>query len=221
MAVLGFAGGRSREESTQREATTRGTLTMAAWTAPSHWRTRPAQTQGGCLIRTLRRAGLVTAILMLLGGSAGAVVAQEGDQNAEAAYFGGSSGVPEIVTPPEVTTTPEGVMQIRGVSGVQANTMDDPRFSGTETWIMNEDHYGDVVGPAWGTSHIENEDGSWSGTFRGILLPDGSATYFGTYVGEGGYEGLSVACVTSTDGISGFGGDCVLYPGAVPDLTSE
>lgn len=169
-------------------------------------------------MRTSRISLVGTVILALLGGAGDVVVGQDADEAAAAVHFSGTSDAPEIITPPEVTTTPEGVSQIRGVSGVQTNTMDDPRFSGTETWVINEDHYGDVVGPAWGTSHIENEGGSWSGTFRGILFPDGSASYFGTYVGEGGYEGLSVACVTSSDGVTGFVGDCVLYPGAVPDL---
>jgi hypothetical protein len=34
-----------------------------------------------------------------------------------------------------------------------------------------------------GTTRLENEGGAWLGQYRGVILPDGSATYGATYVG--------------------------------------
>ena len=42
-------------------------LVMAAWTAPSHWRTRPAQ-KVGLVMRALRLSLVGTVILSLAGG---------------------------------------------------------------------------------------------------------------------------------------------------------
>ena len=162
-------------------------------------------------MRTMRSSLAGTATVMLLVVPVGAVIAQD-----EAGYFTGTTTGTEIVEPPVVTTTADGVTQVRGVVGEQTLTMEDPRLSGTERFVHNEDHYGDVVGPVWGTSRIENDGGAWVGSYRGLMLVDGSATYFGTYVGADGYEGLSAACVSTSDGTSGFTGECVVYPGAVP-----
>lgn len=159
-------------------------------------------------------AGAVTVVLLVL--PVGVVTAQD-----EAGYFTGTTTGTEIVEPPEVSTTADGVTQIRGVVGEQTLTMEDPRLSGTERFVHNEDHFGDVVGPVWGTSRIENDGGAWVGSYRGLMFADGSATYFGTYVGEDGYEGLSAACVSTSDGTSGFTGECVIYPGPVPDLDAS
>jgi hypothetical protein len=167
-------------------------------------------------MRTLRLCLAGVAVAVLVSALSTAAIAQDADMEPSAVYFSGSSGTPEITVGPEVTTTPDGVTQVRGVTGVQTNTFDDTRFSGTETWVHNEDHYGDVTGPVWGTSRVENDDGSWAGMYQGVILPDGSATYVGTYVGEGGHEGLSVICASTSDGVSGFKGDCVLFPGSVP-----
>ncbi len=163
-------------------------------------------------MRTLRLTLVAVALALPVGGN-GAVVAQD-----EAVHFSGTTTDTEIVSPPEVSTSPEGVMQVRDVVGVQTLTMGDDRFSGTETFVHSEDHYGDVVGPVWGTSRIENDGGAWVGTYRGVMLPDGSATYLATYAGEDGYEGLSVTCASTSDGVSGFSGECVLFPGSVPDI---
>ena len=49
---------------------------MAAWTAQSHWRTRPAHEKGD-VMRTLRLALAGAATLTLLAGLGGAVLAQD------------------------------------------------------------------------------------------------------------------------------------------------
>jgi len=60
---------------------THGLLTMVAWTAPSHWRNRPAHVKGGTFMRTLRMActGVVAVALLL------ALVAPAAAQETEAA----------------------------------------------------------------------------------------------------------------------------------------
>ncbi len=166
-------------------------------------------------MRTLRLALAATVVLVLLGGLGGLAVAQEeAPAPVVAVHASGSTSASEIASP-TITTLPNGATRIT-VTGHWTLTMDDPRFSGTETFIHTEDHYGETVGPALGTTRLENEGGAWVGQYRGVILPDGSATYVGTYVGEGGYEGLSAACSSHSDG-AGAKGDCILYPGPVPE----
>ena len=176
----------------------------------------PETSEGGNLMRTLRLSLVGTVILMLLGGLSGAVVAQsETLAPVEAVHATGSTSASEIPLP-TITTLPNGATRIT-VNGHWVLTMDDPRFSGTETFIHTEDHYGETVGPVFGTTRLENEGGAWLGQYRGVILPDGSATYVGTYVGVGGYEGLSAACSSHSDG-AGAKGDCILYPGPVSEI---
>jgi len=167
-------------------------------------------------MRTLWLSQAGTVILVLLGGLSSVVMAQSETQApVEAVHATGSTSASEI-SAPTITTMPNGATRIT-VNGHWVLTMDDPRFSGTETFIHTEDHYGETVGPVFGTTRLENEGGAWLGQYRGVILPDGSATYVGTYVGEGGYEGLSAACSSHSDG-GGVKGDCILYPGLVPEI---
>jgi len=167
-------------------------------------------------MRTLRLALVGTVILVLAGGLSSLAVGQSETQSpVEAVHATGTSSASEI-SEPTITTLPNGATRIT-VSGHWVLTMDDPRSSGTETFIHTEDHYGETVGPVSGTTRLENEGGAWLGQYRGVILPDGSATYVGTYVGEGGYEGLSAACSSHSDG-GGVKGDCILYPGPVPEI---
>ena len=52
---------------------------MSAWTAPSHWRTRPA-CQGGKAMRVTRVSLLVMVSLMLVGSLSAAATAQDDEQ---------------------------------------------------------------------------------------------------------------------------------------------
>ena len=57
-----------------------GTLTLAAWTAPSHWRTRPAYEKGDDL-RRLWATGAATLLYLAIGGMP--ALAQETEEEPE------------------------------------------------------------------------------------------------------------------------------------------
>jgi hypothetical protein len=56
---------------------TRGSSTMVAWIAPSHWRTRPALEQGDPHMRRLQMVGTGGVVIALLGALAAPAAAQE------------------------------------------------------------------------------------------------------------------------------------------------
>ncbi|MEA2025108.1 MAG: hypothetical protein U9O18_00310 [Chloroflexota bacterium] len=158
-----------------------------------------------------------TITLALVAGLVAGVAGQEDtDPAIEATRFSGTGSAAEIIAAPTVTTTPDGVTQIRELIGERVLTADDPRFSGTETFHHNEDRYGEVVGPVWGTSRLQNQGGSWTGSYRGVVLADGSARQISSYVGEDGYAGLGATCTSTSDSGGAFTRDCVLFPGALP-----
>lgn len=116
----------------------------------------------------------------------------------------------EPVAPVAFTATWDGSGQIRGggtesVDGVTSyegsawrvvaiSEATDPRLRGTMSIAVSNDDYSAVGGPSIYNQafRIENEDGAWqqlpttSITFPG----DDITTTVGTFVGEGGYEGL-------------------------------
>ncbi len=93
------------------------------------------------------------------------------------------------------TTYPEEVWQAKQMSP-------DPRIAGTLTTVANVHEIGEgdtVAGSAFsggalttGTMHIENDDGSWRGTFAGYREPTEPWEHRTQVLlaGEGGYEGL-------------------------------
>jgi hypothetical protein len=97
------------------------------------------------------------------------------------------------VTDAGTRTTAGGVEQLRGLVATTTDTTSDPRVSGTGTIGGNYDRW---VGGAtqWGTYRLENEGGSWDGTWAGIAYgasgypPIEDASVW--LVGAGGYAGL-------------------------------
>lgn len=88
--------------------------------------------------------------------------------------------------------TVAGVTQTRGTSwGCQVLTTDDPRLSGETTFIWNMDV--PASGPAGeivaGRQRIENETGSWEGTFTELSFQT-FHQQAGWFSGEGAYDGL-------------------------------
>jgi len=121
-------------------------------------------------MRTLWLSQAGTVILVLLGGLSSVVMAQSETQApVEAVHATGSTSASEI-SAPTITTMPNGATRIT-VNGHWVLTMDDPRFSGTETFIHTEDHYGETVGPVFGTTRLENEGGAWLGQYRASSSP--------------------------------------------------
>ena len=86
-----------------------------------------------------------------------------------------------------------GVECVRDQVWTHEAALSDPRLSGTMTTVWNWDDFDAVADSAvaWGAITIENELGSWSGTFTGVEYPTGLMDTHGWLVGEGAYDGLS------------------------------
>lgn len=122
------------------------------------------------------------------------------------------------VTNAGTTETVDGVSQMRGLVATSTDTTSDPRVSGTGTIGGNYDRWG--PGPEatqWGTYRLENEGGSWEGTWAGIayggLPPIEDASVW--LVGAGGYAGLSY--YFHFHGSNGtYAIDGLVFPGSPP-----
>ena len=147
---------------------------MAAWTAPSHWRTRPAKK--GVVMRALRVSLTGTFILALLGGSGGALAQGEAeDSGTVTVEYQANIGSGEDV---------DGTFWIASLVGTS-----DPRLSGTwtENWKCQP---GSGFEVCVGTVRAENEGGTWLGRVEGFSHADGSFDWT-VLEGQGGYEGLT------------------------------
>ena len=92
----------------------------------------------------------------------------------------------------------------------------DPRASGTLTYSLNRESRAGAIVHA-GTVAIENEGGSWAGTFTGYWDKNGARIFHAQLAGQDGYEGGTMllddvcACATPTSVMSG-----VIVPGDLP-----
>ena len=146
----------------------------------------------------------------LLAGSAVGVAAQDEEATAEPstpAIVSGNMVSWGDVVQEETETEVDGVRQRRGMVSEGARfEMDDPRLTGTVSYETNGDaravggEESFLVALAW---HIENEDGSWSGSCPGLFVMDPASdpsmpdpdVFSCLYTGEGAYEGLSAFLV--------------------------
>jgi hypothetical protein len=88
---------------------------------------------------------------------------------------------------------PDGMEICRGLTVVFTFDLDDARFSGPATTVINSNfHMEPYYGQQWGTFELVNEGGSWEGTWTGVKNEDGSTSLNGVAHGHGGYEGLKV-----------------------------
>ena len=73
--------------------------------------------------------------------------------------------------------------------------------------------------PTWNATHrLDGPEGAWSGTERGLFLPDGERVGLLVLTGEGANEGLSAVLVTSMgsswrDMFEGY-----IYEGGLPPM---
>lgn len=74
------------------------------------------------------------------------------------------------VTKAGTATTVNGVEEIRGLVATTVDATSDPRVSGTGTVGGNYDRWA-LGATQWGTYLLENEGGSWEGTWAGIAYP--------------------------------------------------
>jgi hypothetical protein len=79
----------------------------------------------------------------------------------------------------------------RGLTVVFTFDVDDARFAGPATTVINSNfHLDPYAGPQWGTLLLANAGGSWEGTYTGVRNDDGSAYLSGLAHGRGDYKGL-------------------------------
>jgi len=204
---------------------THGLSTMAAWTAPSHWRTRPAPEEGD-VMRTLRLSLAGTVIVVLLGGLGGAVLAQtETPADGTAAMFTGRLVGSCPVQAPTVEEV-DGIRRERGrVYGCFRWETTDPRINGESTVIWNYDTHpatdevpGGTVGAA--RERITTETGAWEGTLTQLHIDGVPKLESGWYVGEGEYDGLVFYATLQDDGHS-LWGYISQEPPPVPETVPE
>jgi hypothetical protein len=126
------------------------------------------------------------------------------------------------------------VESVRGEVWEHAADLDDPRLAGTMTMSWNWDDFDPITDTsvAWGTVTIENEGGSWSGTFTGVEYPTGLVDAHAWLAGDGAYAGLAAfLCIQCPfhggalpyDGDAGstLGVDGLLFRGAPPAFADE
>jgi len=171
-------------------------------------------------MRTLRLSLAGTVILALLGGLSVAVVAQvesevaTGPDNALVTYL---TNVCDI-TDTDLVWSDSGISIDRGREYACETTFSDPRVSGTRTGAYNSDCFGELETPCleWGTDEIVGPDGSWTGSYQGILDGD-RLTSYRVYRGTAGYEGLAFIWLrTGTYDIPGGYG--LVYAGEPPPM---
>jgi hypothetical protein len=93
------------------------------------------------------------------------------------------------VTKSATETVVGDVTQYRGQEMTGGGAMNDPRLAGTEKITLNADFYGSVASE-WGTTRIENAEGTWEGIWTGVTWGDAGATSVsGWLVGSGAYAG--------------------------------
>ena len=92
--------------------------------------------------------------------------------------------------------TEDGIYQIRNGVSVARLTTTDPRVNGDYTFTFNADFEFRpepvfVTGPMWGTFLLENEGGTWEGTYKGYRDELGYSYFKYECTGGGGYAGLA------------------------------
>ena len=140
-------------------------------------------------MRTLRLSLAGTVILALLAGLIGAVVAQsEGARSAEWLTFIEQDCT---VGDHEPSTVVDGVEQLRGMPITCDITFSDPRLSGVQSSVFNQDIYESGIHVYWGTQEMVGPDGTWSGWFHGTISADAMGNGYIVLTGDGDYAGLT------------------------------
>jgi hypothetical protein len=196
---------------------TRGLPNMAAWTAPSHWRTRPALAKG-IVMHTLRIiSGLLIGLAMVIGSAVAATAASDEAQPT----FGQVTGTVAVhaQAPGGSWEIVDGVSQYReypvSASGL---TFTDARLNGEleSTWNWDVHGSGSLPVPSWGTLRMGTDDAAWEGPFTGIKRVEGGpADLRASLIGDGGNSGLCTTVdilVTGTSTGDTWIVDGVIYP---------
>ena len=124
------------------------------------------------------------------------------------------------VEPPTSITVDGAATKVLGASAVRQITMDDERLSGSQRAVWNRFEYGTDGSTVAGRLAIENDDGSWQGTYEGVTFPHapGAAHYQAVLVGEREYQGLSaVLSYSPSDTDDTLAVDGLIFMGDFPD----
>ena len=124
------------------------------------------------------------------------------------------------VEPPTSITVDGAATKVLGASAVRQITMDDERLSGSQRVVSNQFEYGTDGSTVAGRLSIENDDGSWQGTYQGMVFPHGLgvARHQAVLVGTGEYEGLSaVLSYSPSDADDTLAVDGLIFMGEFPD----
>ena len=88
----------------------------------------------------------------------------------------------------------EGVLHIRDMQELYRDEVSDPRLSGDLLVTISANfqftEVGEMYGPMWGTSILENDGGYWEGSWVGKRTKEGYSYIRCVMHGHGGYEGL-------------------------------
>ena len=195
--------------------------TMAAWTVPSHWRTRPAKVEGDAM--HMARLVVSGAVLVFALAPTGAGIAQEdgtreGDLDPRAPAV--VTGVVSVAGPNQTPTTAHGVSPMlvaaEGYGWTLGLETDDPRLSGEFETNQNVYEYENGVATRTGVGRLINDGGSWDVVFRGYSPASNDNHYAMSFTGEDGYEGLSARLWVHPGGPA-FEVDGVIAPDLWPE----
>jgi hypothetical protein len=115
---------------------------------------------------------------------------------AQRTTFTGTSSFGESINAGEWTFFPDGSGHARGIVEVYHDVNTDPRVTGEETTTYNFNFRPapssplGLAGRIWGTFHIENDGGSWDGSWTAEITENGQYFARGVADGSGGYQGL-------------------------------
>ena len=170
------------------------------------------------------RSSLMAAVILVLLGGLGAVVAAQDDAASErvvsheAAFFDGTVRYPGRYLRGTTESLPEELKLLKRGDGWEFRGVElsDPRLGGTWRTISNEDSYIRAGGVWTQARRIDNAAGSWLGHFTGYRDSDGRWLHQGTLAGVGAYEGLTaIVFMEDTGGTYDIQG--MVFPGELPE----
>jgi len=175
-------------------------------------------------MRKLRLASAALLVLALLGVQTGTLTALDDDtaqvaSHAAAVFEGNVFGLSSPLSG-TIETLPEGRMVKRGDLYEGHADYPDPRLSGTQRVIVNEDFHvsadgvSSVLTSAW---RIDNAEGSWLGDFTGYSDSEGRWHNQGLLTGTGGYEGLWALLIEDQTANGTYDVHGMIFPGGLPE----